>query len=110
MYPVATAIVAPPSAPAIPPIPTTEPTALRGNMSDVVVNRLHDQPWCAAAANPISTAATQRFVTCDAKTMGVTAIAQISIAVLRARLMVQPRLINADDSQPPPMLPTSAIT
>src|SRR6185503_11075975 len=105
-----TAIVAPPSAPAIPPRQTTEPTALRGNISEVVVNKLQDQPWCAAAANPTITAATQMFFTCDAKMIGVTAMAQISIAVLRARLMVQPRLIKVDDSQPPPMLPPSAIT
>ena len=31
-------------------MPTTLPTATRGNMSDVVVNRLADQPWCAAIA------------------------------------------------------------
>ena len=40
----------PPTAPAIPPKPTTDPTARRGNMSEVSVKRLADQPWCAAAA------------------------------------------------------------
>ena len=40
----------PPIAPAIPPRPTTEPTACRGNVSETSVNRFADQPWCAAAA------------------------------------------------------------
>ncbi|MCY1496874.1 hypothetical protein D9M68_308260 [compost metagenome] len=40
----------PPSEPAIPPIPITEPTLVRGKLSVTVVNRLADQPWCAAAA------------------------------------------------------------
>ena len=83
--------------------------AWRGNMSDVRVNRFADQPWCAAAARPTSSTATQRLVTVDANTIGVTASAQMSIAILRARLTVQPRPMNHDDSQPPPMLPTSAI-
>src|SRR5687768_16497449 len=102
------AIIIPPTAPAMPPIPTTDPTAYRGNISDVVVKRLHDQPWCAAAAMPISTTATHRFDVCAAKTIGTTARAQINIANLRAALIVQPRLIRDDESQPPPMLPTSA--
>src|SRR6185503_12891767 len=99
----------PPIAPAIPPMPTTDPTARRGNMSDVVVKRLHDQPWCAAAASPINTTATQRFDVCAANTIGTTASAQINIANFRPPLTVQPRLINDDESQPPPMLPMSAI-
>src|SRR6476620_4976685 len=101
-------MVAPPSAPAIPPMPTTEPTARRGNMSEVVVKRLHDHPWCAAAAKPIKPTATQRFFTFETKMIGVTARAQINIAVLRERLMVQPRLMKVDDSHPPPILPMSA--
>src|SRR6476661_3030518 len=99
----------PPIAPAMPPMPTTEPTARLGNMSDVVVKRLHDQPWCAAAARPISTTATQKLDVCAAKTIGTTASAQSNIAAFRPALMVQLRLINDDESQPPPMLPTSAI-
>ena len=42
-------------------------------------------------------------------TIGTTASAQTSIAVLRPALTLQPRLISVDDSQPPPMLPTSAM-
>src|SRR5687768_8941132 len=98
----------PPIAPNIPPIPTTEPTARRGNMSDTVVKRLALQPWCAAAARLISATADQTLVTCDAKMIGTTHAAQMSIAVLRAALTVHPRLISADDNHPPPMLPTSA--
>ena len=41
--------------------------------------------------------------------IGITASAQISIVTLRAALVDQPRLMKNDDSQPPPMLPTSAI-
>jgi hypothetical protein len=44
-----------------------------------------------------------------AKTTGTTAKAQINIAVLRARLIVNPRLIIVEDIQPPATLPTSAI-
>src|SRR5678815_3450208 len=99
----------PPTAPAMPPMPTTDPTARRGNISDVVVKRLHDQPWCAAAARPINETATQRFDVCAANTIGTTASAQISIANFRPALIVHPRLISDDESQPPPMLPISAI-
>ena len=42
--------------PAIVPMPVTEPTALLGNMSETVVNKLADQAWCAAA--PMQMAAT----------------------------------------------------
>jgi aryl-alcohol dehydrogenase-like predicted oxidoreductase len=40
----------PPMAPAIPPMPTTEPTANRGNMSLASVKMFADQAWCAAQA------------------------------------------------------------
>ena len=39
---------------------------------------------------------------------GTTHSAQMSIAVLRAALTLQPRLMKRPASQPPPMLPTSA--
>src|SRR5690349_12925180 len=96
-------------APAMPPKPTTEPTARRGNMSETSVKMLADQPWCAEAASDTSSTADHRPVTRGAKTIGVTARAQINIAVLRALLTDQPRLISEDDSQPPPMLPMSQI-
>jgi hypothetical protein len=41
--------------------------------------------------------------------MGSTAMAQISMVVLRAELMLQPRLIKEEESHPPPTLPTSAM-
>src|SRR5216117_2528369 len=99
----------PPTAPAMPPRPTTDPTACRGNMSDDSVNRFADQPWCAAVARLIS--ATADHIPCAraAKTIGTTASAQPSIAVLRDALTLQPRRISVDDSQPPPTLPISAI-
>jgi len=40
--------------------------------------------------------------------IGTTVSAYNNIVVFRARLTVQPRLINDEESQPPPMLPTSA--
>src|SRR5215471_7760523 len=99
----------PPTAPAMPPMPTTDPTALRGNMSELVVKMLADHPWCAAAARPTKSTATQTFDALAANTTGTTASAQISIAVLRARLIVKPRLIIDEDIQPPATLPMSAI-
>ena len=98
----------PPTEPAMPPMPTTEPTARLGNMSETSVNRLADQPWWAAAAIETSATAIHRLLTCAAASIGTTARAQTSIAVFRAALVDQPRLIRCDDSQPPPMLPTSA--
>src|ERR1051325_6766733 len=99
----------PPTAPAIPPIPTTDPIAFRGNMSDVVVKTLHGQPWCAPAASPTNSTAIHTFEAFAANTTGTTASAQINIAVLRARLTLAPRLIIDDDNQPPATLPASAI-
>src|SRR5262245_60819996 len=96
----------PPTAPAIPPKPTTDPTACLGNMSDASVNAFADQPWCAAVARLMIATAPQTPWTCVVKTIGTTPIAQTSIAVLRAALTVHPRLMSVDDSHPPPTLPT----
>src|SRR6267143_1486348 len=101
-----TAMVAPLKAPAMPPMPTTEPTARRGNMSEAMVKIFADHPRCAAAASPTKPTATQRLFTFAAKIIGVTASAQTSIVVLRAALIDQPRLMRVEDSQPPPILPT----
>src|SRR2546426_9351502 len=100
----------PEKAPPIPPMPTTEPTARRGNISEASVKIFADHPWWAAAASPIRATTNHRFLTLETRMIGVTHNAQSSIAVLRALLMVQPRLIRLEESQPPPMLPTSAIT
>src|SRR5437762_13708976 len=97
----------PPTAPGMPPKPTTDPTACFGNMSDVSVYTLHDHPWCAAAARPMRPTATQRCDAFAAKTIGVTASAQHNMAVLRAAFTDQPFLISDEDSQPPPTLPRS---
>src|SRR5205809_3439565 len=108
MYPVILAITMPPTAPAVPPMPTTDPTAWRGNMSDVSVNTLADHPWCAAAARLISATAPHMLRTPEAVTIGTTATAQTSMAVFRAAFTLQPRWISDDESQPPPTLPMSA--
>src|ERR1051325_4882030 len=99
----------PPTAPAIPPSPVTEPTAVRGNMSPTSVNRLADQPWCADAVRATSNTEVQRLDDFEAKMIGTTADAQMNMAVLRAALRLQPRLMRAEESQPPPMLPMSAM-
>ena len=84
----------PPTAPPKPPIPTTEPTARRGNMSDARVKMLADQPWWAAAARPMSPTAAHSEVTWVANTIGITHRAQTSMVVLRAALIDQPHLIR----------------
>src|SRR5207249_14173 len=96
----------PPRAPAVPPIPTTLATAARGNMSDAVVNRLADQPWCAAVARLTSATTTHMLFSDGAKITGTTARAHASMVVLRAAFTVQPRWIRLDENHPPAILPT----
>src|ERR1041384_3839362 len=98
----------PPIAPAMPPMPTTEPTARLGNRSDESVKRFADQPWCAAAARLTMPTATHICCVHAAKTTGTTHNAHPSIAVLRPALTLQPHLMSRPDNQPPPTLPTSA--
>src|SRR5438034_10570653 len=95
-------------APANAPIPTTDPTAARGNMSLASVYTLADQAWCAAAATLTIATATHMLPASGANTVGTINSAIASIAVFRARFTVQPRLIRLLDSQPPPTEPTSA--
>src|SRR5690348_6020565 len=99
----------PPIAPNIPPMPTTDPTARGGNMSETPANRFADQPWCAAVASPIKATTTHRFEIRETNRIGSTEQAQMSIAVLRARFTDHPRLMSDDDNQPPATLPASAI-
>jgi hypothetical protein len=108
MRPDAACIRMPPTAPVIPPMPATEPTARRGNMSEVSVNRLAEKPWWAAAARPIRPTAAHMSGTTGASDTGTTHNAHASRAVLRAAFVVQPRFSSADDSQPPATEPTSA--
>src|SRR5207249_8462789 len=96
--------------PANAPIPTTEPTAARGNMSLASVYTLADQAWCAAAATLTIATAVHRLPASGASAVGTISSAMVSIAVLRARFTFQPRLIRALESQPPPTEPTSATT
>src|SRR5207248_107741 len=108
--PTVVAISIPPIEPAMPPMPTTEPTARRGNMSDAIVKMFALQPWCAAAARLMSATASHKFEACAANIIGTTDNAQTSIATLRDLFTVQPRLMSDDESQPPPIDPTSAAT
>ena len=93
-------------APAMPPIPVTLATAALGNRSEASVNRLADQPWCAAAARPTSATTTQRLLEYGAYKTGRTIRAQISRAVLRAAFRLLPPPSMAEESHPPPTLPT----
>src|SRR6187551_1735453 len=98
----------PPAEPAIPPIPTNDATARLGNMSEVVVNRLADHAWCAAPAMPISNTAVHGS-TRVAKKIGNTQHAKTNMPVLRARLLLQPRLDRLPVNQLPAMLSTVMI-
>src|SRR5262245_34620017 len=100
----------PPIPPARPPMPTTEPTACFGNMSEAVVKMLADQPWWAAAARLTRATATQTDFAWEANTIGTTPTAQTSIVVLRAALTLQPRWRSAPESQPPATLPIDETT
>src|SRR5205085_1076270 len=94
--------------PAVPPNPDTDPTACLGNMSDTSVYRFELNPWWAASASPASRTDVHMPATVDASTLGTTHTAQMSRAVLRAKLTDAPRWIMALDSHPPAMLPTLA--
>src|SRR5579884_2525009 len=100
----------PPTAPANPPSPTTDATALRGNVSETSVYKLADQPWCAAAASAMRATAGHSVFTNNSAITGTGAQAQISMAVFRAALADQPCEANTLERQPPPMEPTSAAT
>ena len=95
-------------APAVAPIPTALPTVRRGNISDANVNRFADHPWCAEVAKLISATTSQRLVENGAYKTGSMHNAQISMVIFLAKLMLDPRLISPEDSQPPPMLPKLA--
>ena len=104
------AINMPPIAPAVPPIPTTEPTAVRGNRSDGSVSKLAEKAWCPAVASPRSSTASHSELTSWTNTTGSTAKAQASIVSLRARFTDIPAFIILDEAQPPITLPASDIT
>ena len=109
IFPAKAASNAPPMPPIMPPMPVTLPTARFGNMSETVVNRFALQPWCAAVASEMSAIARTRLDVIDAKKIGTTQSAQMSIVVFRARFTDQPRLMNFVASQPKKMLPPSEI-
>src|SRR6266516_1972219 len=95
-------------APANAPIPTTDPTAARGNMSLASVYTLADHAWCAAAATLTIATAAHMLPASGASAVGTIRSAFASIAVFLARFTVQPRLISALDSHTPPTEPASA--
>src|SRR5262245_22530295 len=99
----------PPTAPAMPPMPTMEATARFGNMSDENVKMFADQAWCAEAATPMRMTASHMLLTIGASMMGSTHKAGTSIAVFRAAFSDQPREMSLAGSHPPAMLPTVAI-
>src|SRR5688572_32209376 len=98
----------PPNPPTAPPIPTTEPTALLGNTSEVVVNRFADQPWWAAVARLTSATASKALSASTAVAATGMQKAHNAIAVLRAFPFGQPRRIRKPESHPPITLPRSA--
>src|SRR3954467_3220413 len=104
----AAAATMPPTAPAMPPKPVTDPTACRGNVSDTNVYRFADHPWWAAAARLMIATVAHRLWICDAANIGSTHRPHTSSVVLRAKFTPRPRLMSDDDSHPPAMLPTSA--
>src|ERR1039458_4900692 len=106
MYPGPICISVLPTMPTVLPIPTTLATAERGNISDTIVNRLADHPWCAAVASPTSPTTTHKLLQYGAHTTGATHNAHTSMVVLRAEFTVHPRLMRLPESHPPPMLPT----
>src|ERR1700742_1660968 len=97
----------PPTEPAMLPMPVTEPTAVRGNISDTVVKRLADHPCCAPAATPSKPRAAHSDCRCPIVKTGTTRHAQKHMAARRAPAAENPSLRKGAGSQPPPMLPTA---
>src|SRR5439155_9886863 len=91
-------------------MPTTDATALRGNISDDNVKRLAEKPWCAAAASPIRKTAPHSIAIRGANITGTAPTAHKSIVHLRDEFTVLPRWISADDIPPAITLPKSAMT
>src|SRR5258705_7589325 len=91
----------------MPAMPTTEPTAPRGNMSDVSVNMLHDHPWCAAAARLISATASHKVLAFDTSAIGATTNAHLNFTVFGAAFTGQPCVISRDETHRPKSLPIS---
>src|SRR5689334_13997130 len=98
-------MIMPPTAPAAPPIPTTEATSRLGKMSEDSVKRFADQPWWAEVETEISVSASQML---SVKTAAIPAgmeKAHTAMAVLRPAFTLQPLRMRKPDSQPPPTLP-----
>src|SRR5947207_15679158 len=96
--------------PANAPIPTTEPTAARGNMSLASVYTLADHAWCAAAATLTLATAAHMLSARGANAVGPIISAIASIAVLRPRSTVDLRLARSLDRPHQPTSPSSATS
>src|SRR6478609_3040605 len=95
----------PPTAPAIPPMPTTELTASFGNISDAVVNILVAHAWCTATAMLINTTAIHALVANCARIIDISIKAKMNHTLFLAFNTGQPFFISHDDKYPPPKLP-----
>ena len=95
----------PPTATAMPPMPTTELTDCLGNISEAMVNILVAHAWCTATTVLIRATAIQTLDIYCAPSMDSSMIAKISNTVLRALSTAQPRYNNTDEKYPPNMLP-----
>src|ERR1700676_3460236 len=100
----------PPTAPAMPPIPTTDATAREGNMSEGKVKRFAENPWCPAAASPMSNVAGHSPETRYTTATGNKHKEQTNIAHFRAAFTEKCRRMSAEESHPPPILPRSEMT
>ena len=102
-------MIQPPTAPAKPPIPTTEATSFLGKISDASVNRFADHPWWADVATEMSARATHGLFENTATIPAGIKKAQTAIAVFLEAFSDQPRLMSDPESHPPATLPTSAV-
>src|SRR5262249_56028038 len=91
--------------PGRPPIPVTDAPASFGNVSEVIVYRFADQPWCAAVASPTSAIVTTGPGANAAIAATGIQKAQTAIAVRRARRVSPARPITVPRHQPPPPPP-----
>ena len=95
----------PPTAPLIPAIPTTEPTASEGNISEAMVNTLVAHAWCTATAKLISPTTIHAYFANCTRIIDSSSNANMIRTVFLAFNTGQPFLINNDDKYPPAMLP-----
>src|SRR3954462_6418848 len=86
-----------PIAPIMPPRPTTELTAFFGNMSGTIAKIFALHAWLAAAERLMSATTNHILVVYLVVMIGITQIAEISSAILRALCTFHPFLINHEE-------------